>query len=87
MKAPATNETQLIADIEQLREKYPNTQELYREVCVAMFFRYGVMPTANKLYNLGRKGSMSAPTEALAKPTCRTRSRRPPANWQRRCGT
>jgi chromosome segregation ATPase len=66
MDTPAA-EAQLLADIEQLRDKYPNTQELYREVCTVMFFRYGVTPTANKLYNLVRKGSMSAPTDALAK--------------------
>jgi hypothetical protein len=32
-----------------------------------MFFRYGVTPTANRLYQLVRKGSMSAPAEALAR--------------------
>jgi chromosome segregation ATPase len=30
-----------------------------------MFFRYGETPTANKLYQLVRKGSMSAPAKAL----------------------
>lgn len=30
-----------------------------------LFFRYGVTPTTNKLYQLVRKGSMSAPAEAL----------------------
>ncbi|MES2264927.1 MAG: DNA-binding protein [Pseudomonadota bacterium] len=58
-------EKTLLADIEQLRSQFPNTQELYREVCALMFFRYGVTPTANKLYQLVRKGSMSAPAEAL----------------------
>lgn len=43
----------------------PPTQDLYREVCVLLFFRHGITPTANKLYQLVRKGSMSAPTEAL----------------------
>jgi chromosome segregation ATPase len=32
-----------------------------------MFFRYGLTPTANKLYQYVRKGSMSAPAEALSK--------------------
>jgi chromosome segregation ATPase len=63
----ASNERQLIADIEQLRDKFPNTQALYREVCTVMFFRYGITPTANKLYQYVKKGSMSAPAEALAK--------------------
>ncbi|GAB3552032.1 hypothetical protein GCM10027343_37040 [Noviherbaspirillum agri] len=32
-----------------------------------LFFRYGITPTTNKLYQLVRKGSMSAPAEALNK--------------------
>jgi chromosome segregation ATPase len=67
MDTPAANEKELIADIEELREKFPNTQELYREVCTVMFFRYGITPTANKLYQYVKKGSMSAPAEALGK--------------------
>ncbi|MES2740041.1 MAG: DNA-binding protein [Pseudomonadota bacterium] len=54
-----------MADIEALRGQFSQTQDLYREVCGLMFFRYGVTPTANKLYQLVRKGSMSAPAEAL----------------------
>jgi chromosome segregation ATPase len=61
------NETQLIAEIDKLREQFPATQDLYREVCALLFFRYGSTPTANKLYQLVRKGSMSAPAEALNK--------------------
>jgi chromosome segregation ATPase len=52
-------------DVEKLRGEFPRTPDLYREVCVVMFFRYGITPTANRLYQLVRKGSMSAPTEAL----------------------
>lgn len=62
-----TTEAQIHADIEALRARIPDTQELYREVCTVLFFRYGVTPTANKLYQYVRKGSMSAPAEALAK--------------------
>jgi len=40
---------------------------LYREVCVLLFFRYGITPTANKLYQYVRRGSMSAPADALNK--------------------
>lgn len=54
-------------EVEALRGRFPNTQELYREVCVLLFFRYGITPTANKLYQLVKKGSMSAPAEALSK--------------------
>lgn len=57
----STIETQ----IERLRETVSDTQALYREVCVLLFFRHGITPTANKLYQLVRKGSMSAPAEAL----------------------
>lgn len=62
-----TDETRLQADIEALRPRFPDTQDLYREVCTVLFFRYGITPTANKLYQLVRKGSMSAPAEALAR--------------------
>lgn len=62
-----TDEARLQADIEALRPKFPDTQDLYREVSVILFFRYGITPTANKLYQLVRKGSMSAPAEALAR--------------------
>lgn len=62
-----STEAQIYADIEALRERTTETQELYREVCTILFFRYGITPTANKLYQYVRKGSMSAPAEALAK--------------------
>ncbi|RZF27541.1 DNA-binding protein [Paraburkholderia sp. UYCP14C] len=55
----------LEADIEIARENAPDTQTLYREVCALLFFRYGETPTANRLYQLVRKGSMSAPAKAL----------------------
>ncbi len=60
-------EAQIHAEIEALRQQISETQELYREVCAVLFFRYGITPTANKLYQYVRKGSMSAPAEALAK--------------------
>lgn len=65
METALQNEKALMADIDALRQRFPQTQDLYREVCATMFFRYGVTPTANKLYQLVRKGSMSAPAEAL----------------------
>lgn len=60
-------EQQIRVDIEELRDRFPQTQDMYREVCALLFFRYGITPTANKLYQFVRKGSMSAPAEALAK--------------------
>jgi len=67
MNPENTSDRQILADIERLRTQFADTQELYREVCVLLFFRFGITPTANKLYQLVRKGSMSAPAEALEK--------------------
>jgi len=61
------NEQQLHTEIELLKIQFPQTRDLYREACVLLFFRHGITPTANKLYQLVRKGSMSAPSEALNK--------------------
>jgi hypothetical protein len=55
----------LESDIELARQNTSDTQSLYREVCALLFFRYGETPTANRLYQLVRKGSMSAPAKAL----------------------
>lgn len=62
-----STEAKIIAEIEALKAHDLDTQDLYREVCTILFFRYGITPTANKLYQFVRKGSMSAPAEALAK--------------------
>lgn len=60
-------ETEIREAIDALRDTTATTQDLYRETCALLFFRYGITPTANKLYQLVRKGSMSAPAEALAR--------------------
>jgi len=62
-----STEAKIIAEIEALKVHDFDTQDLYREVCTILFFRYGITPTANKLYQYVRKGSMSAPAEALAR--------------------
>jgi chromosome segregation ATPase len=56
----------LAADIERLKAEFPRTRELYREVCALLFFRHGITPTANRLYQLVRRGSMGTPTAVLA---------------------
>lgn len=61
----AQSTSSMQADIDRLREQFPRTSDLYREACAVMFFRYGVAPTTNALYQLVRKGSMSVPAEAL----------------------
>ncbi|RDJ98134.1 DNA-binding protein [Paraburkholderia lacunae] len=55
----------LAAEIERLKAAFPKTRELYREVCALMFFRHGITPTANRLYQLVRRGSMGTPTAVL----------------------
>lgn len=62
-----STEQEIRSEIETLRQQIPDTQALYREACVLLFFRHGITPTANKLYQYVRKGSMSAPAEALAR--------------------
>jgi hypothetical protein len=62
-----STEQQIQAEVERIRGQFGDTQELYREVCVLLFFRFGITPTANKLYQFVRKGSMSAPAEALSR--------------------
>lgn len=62
-----SEESEIQAEVEALRERFSDTKALYREVCALLFFRYGITPTASKLYQHVRKGSMSAPADALAK--------------------
>lgn len=65
MQPNISMESQIQAEVDQLRTQFPVTKDLYREACVLLFFRHGITPTANKLYGLVRKGSMSAPAHAL----------------------
>src|ERR1700686_5728764 len=60
------DETRLAAEIDRLKAEFPKTRELYREVCALLFFRFGLTPTANRLYQLVKRGSMGTPTEVLA---------------------
>ncbi|VWB13494.1 DNA-binding protein [Burkholderia lata] len=61
----AADESRLTAEIERLKADFPKTRELYREACALLFFRFGITPTANRLYQLVRKGSMGTPTAVL----------------------
>lgn len=60
-------ETEIQTEVEALKARFSETKALYREVCALLFFRYGITPTASKLYQYVRKGSMSAPADALTK--------------------
>ncbi|KVH78791.1 ATPase [Burkholderia ubonensis] len=65
----AAPDAALAVEIERLKAAHPNsrdTRALYREVCALLFFRFGLTPTANRLYQLVRRGSMGTPTEVLA---------------------
>lgn len=62
---PIDIDAALVRDVDALRENFRHTPDLYREVCALLFFRYGITPTTNKLYQLVKKGSMSAPSQAL----------------------
>src|ERR1700736_5302218 len=66
MADTSSDETRLAADIERLKAEFLKTRELYREVCALLFFRFGLTPTANRLYQLVKRGSMSTPTAVLA---------------------
>lgn len=54
------------AEIERLRAHASDTKSLYREAAAALFFRFGIAPTANRLHQLVGKGSMATAATALA---------------------
>ncbi|CAD6547573.1 DNA-binding protein [Paraburkholderia sabiae] len=60
-----SEDTRLAAEIERLKIAFPKTRELYREVCALLFFRFGQAPTANRLYQLVKRGSMGTPAAVL----------------------
>src|SRR6516225_701457 len=59
------DEERLATEIARLKADFPKTRELYREVCALLFFRFGQTPTANRLYQLVRRGSMGTPAAVL----------------------
>src|SRR6202521_1381528 len=65
VSAVVSQDAALAAEIERLKAAHPKTRELYREVCALLFFRYGITPTANRLYQLVKRGSMGTPTQVL----------------------
>ena len=62
-----STEIDIQSEVESLKARFSDTKALYREVCALLFFRHGITPTASKLYQYARRGSMSAPADALAK--------------------
>ncbi|MBX3620625.1 MAG: DNA-binding protein [Rhizobacter sp.] len=61
-----TAENEIKSEVETLKARFSETKSLYREVCALLFFRHGITPTANMLYQYVRKGSMGVPAQALA---------------------
>ncbi|MGF6903442.1 DNA-binding protein [Paraburkholderia sp. GAS348] len=59
------DEARLVTEINRLKAAFPKTRDLYREACALLFFRFGITPTANRLYQLVKRGSMSTPTQVL----------------------
>src|SRR5579864_9847356 len=59
------DEVRVATEIDRLKAEFPKTRELYREVCALLFFRFGITPTADRLYQLVRRGSMGTPTAVL----------------------
>ncbi|MEM5372944.1 DNA-binding protein [Paraburkholderia azotifigens] len=60
-----SDDARLAAEIDRLKAAFPKTRELYREVCALLFFRFGQPPTANRLYQLVKRGSMGTPAAVL----------------------
>jgi DNA repair exonuclease SbcCD ATPase subunit len=60
-------EAEIQAEVDALRARFSDPKALYREVCTLLFFRHGITPTASKLYQFVRAGSMNTPTEALTR--------------------
>lgn len=60
-------EAAILSEVEALKAKFSDTRALYREVCGLLFFRFGITPTGNRLYQYVRRGSMNVPTEEVGK--------------------
>lgn len=60
------DEKALQAEIDEARTKLNDTKQLYKWVCSILFFKYGITPTTNRLYQLVRKGSMQTVTTSLS---------------------
>lgn len=66
MADPVSDDARITAEIERLKVEFPKTRDLYREVCALLFFRFGITPTANRLYQFVHRGSMGTPTAVLS---------------------
>ncbi|CAE6754160.1 DNA-binding protein [Paraburkholderia aspalathi] len=56
---------EIALEVERIKSQVDGTREIYRQVCGLLFFRFGITPTANGLYQLVRKGTMGTPGAVL----------------------
>lgn len=75
MKAPETTSESLSnaekdqrirEEVRRLASQHKDSRSLSLEVCRLLFYRYGEVPNANRVYNLTRKGSLTTITEQVA---------------------
>lgn len=62
----ADRDQRIKEDISQLISKHRSSRSLTPEVCRLLFYRYGEVPNANRVYGLTRKGSLTTITEEVA---------------------
>lgn len=63
----AGNDAELQREVERLRTLHSDTKSLYQAVAGAMFFRFRLVPTANRMHVLVGKGSMTTASAALTR--------------------
>ncbi|MFM2345222.1 MAG: hypothetical protein RLZZ210_1836 [Pseudomonadota bacterium] len=56
---------ELFNKVEEIKLKAINTKQAYIDVAKLLFLQYQEMPTANRLYNLVKKGSMTTVVESM----------------------
>lgn len=56
---------EIAREVERIKSQVDDTREIYRQVCRLLFLRFGIIPTANGLYNHVRKGTMGTPGAVL----------------------
>lgn len=62
----ADKDKRIREDVRRLALQHKDSRSLTLEVCRLLFYRYGEVPNANRVYNLTRKGSLTTITEQVA---------------------
>lgn len=52
-------------DLKEVMTPSARAEEIYRQLAPLLFWKYDTMPTANLMYGLVKRGSMSVPTQAV----------------------